>query len=104
MHVKEGSMRRGKGGDTHTHIHTHNSLFTHTQQLPGRPTEETNTGKEENRGALPLSRQGEVAASILRDPAWRLFLGGWGGRRKRWLPFHRRWLSMTSAADLIPLL
>lgn len=58
---------------THTHIHTHNSLFTHTQQLPGRLTEETNTGKEENRGALPLSRQGEVAASILGDPAGDFF-------------------------------
>lgn len=57
----------GEAGDTHTH--THKSVLIHTQQLPGRPAEETNTGKEENRGALPLSRQGEVAASILRHPA-----------------------------------
>lgn len=49
--------------------HTHQSLFIHTQRLPRRPAEETNTGKEENCGALPLSRQGEVAASTLRDPA-----------------------------------
>lgn len=61
-----------------THIHTHKSLFTHTQQLPGRPAEETNTGKEETRGALPVSQQGEVATSILRDPARGLFLGGGG--------------------------
>lgn len=49
--------------------HTHKSLFIHTQRLPRRPAEETNTGKEENCGALPLSRQGEVAASTLRDHA-----------------------------------
>lgn len=72
MHAKEGSMRSGKGGGN-THTHTHKSLLIHTQRLPRRPAEETNTGKEEICGVLPLSRQGEVAAGILRDPAQGLF-------------------------------
>lgn len=55
MHAKEGSARRGRGGGT----------LIHTQRLPRRPAEETNTGKEENCGALPL----QGASSILRDPA-----------------------------------
>lgn len=65
MHAKEG-----RGGGTHTQ----KSLFIHTQWIPRRPAEETNTGKEETCGALPLSRQGEVAASILTDPAQAHFL------------------------------
>lgn len=46
MHAKEG-----RGGGTRTQ----KSLFIHTQWLPRRPAEETNTGKEKPAG-LFLSR------------------------------------------------
>lgn len=45
MQAKKGTMQSSKG--------THKSLFIHTLQLPRRPVEETNTGKEVECSALP---------------------------------------------------
>lgn len=57
MQSSEEELERGGGG-----VRGHNSLFIHTQQLPGRGPQETNTGKEVESAALPptLRRTQEV--------------------------------------------
>lgn len=73
MQAKKGTMQSSKGGRKGTH----KSLFIHTLQLPRRPVEETNIGKEVECSALPPtphhSQQGEVEAIILGGAAWEHF-------------------------------